>query len=81
MSGPGFDLAAALGYSEPEKAAAVETREIDFEALVRPMEDRMMRAIWRVVRDREACQDALQDALTVIWRKREPWPGIPSRRP
>src|SRR5512136_1913978 len=34
------------------------------------MEPRLMRTIWRIVRRREAAEDALQDALTVIWRKR-----------
>lgn len=71
MSWPGFDLPAALGYSGPERAAAVETREFDYETLVRPLEDRMMRSIWRIVRDRDACEDALQDALAVIWKKRD----------
>ncbi len=45
--------------------------EPDFEALIRPMESRMMHSIWRIVRQREAAEDALQDALTVIWKKRE----------
>jgi RNA polymerase sigma factor (sigma-70 family) len=30
-----------------------------------------MRSIWRIVRHREAAEDALQDALAVIWKKRE----------
>jgi RNA polymerase sigma factor (sigma-70 family) len=70
VAGPGFDLPAALRYIGPERAAAVETREFDYDVLVRPMEGRMMRSIWRIVRQREAAEDALQDALTVIWKKR-----------
>jgi RNA polymerase sigma-70 factor (ECF subfamily) len=31
----------------------------------------MMRSIWRIVRQREAAEDALQDALAVIWKKRD----------
>jgi len=38
--------------------------------MVRPLENRMMRSIWRIVRQREAAEDALQDALALIWRKR-----------
>ena len=53
------------------KAAAMEYREFDYDSLVRPLEPRMMRSIWRIVRQREAAEDALQDALTIIWRKRE----------
>lgn len=71
MSGSGIDSPATLSYSGPERAVAVEAREFDYQALVRPLEDRMMRTIWRIVRDREACQDALQDALAVIWKKRD----------
>ena len=71
MAGPGFDLPAALDYIVPERAAAVETREFDYETLVRPLEPRMMRAIWRIVHQKEAAEDALQDALASIWKKRD----------
>ncbi|HSA94871.1 MAG TPA: RNA polymerase sigma factor [Acidobacteriota bacterium] len=68
--GSGFDLPAAVDYIVPERAADVGTREFDYDILVRPMEPRLMRTIWRIVRRREAAEDALQDALTVIWKKR-----------
>jgi RNA polymerase sigma factor (sigma-70 family) len=68
---PGFDSPAVLDYIVPERAAAVENRDLDYDLLVRPMEGRMMRSIWRIVRHREAAEDALQDALAVIWKKRE----------
>lgn len=55
----------------PEGAAAVESRDFDYDVLVRPVEGRMMRSIWRIVRHREAAEDALQDALAVIWKKRD----------
>jgi len=29
----------------------------------------MLRAIWRVTRDADLAEDALQDALTILWRK------------
>ncbi len=45
--------------------------EFDYDVFVRPLEGRMMRAIWRIVREREAAEDALQDALTIIWKKRD----------
>ena len=70
MPGPGFDSPAVLDYIVPERAAAVDNRDFDYDLLVRPAEPRMMRTIWRIVRHREAAEDALQDALTVIWRKR-----------
>jgi RNA polymerase sigma-70 factor, ECF subfamily len=68
---PGVDSPAALDYIVPQRAAAVDIREFDYDVLIRPMEDRMMRSIWRIVRQREAAEDALQDALTVIWKKRD----------
>ena len=71
MPGPGFDLPAALGYIVPERAAAVAIREFDYDVLVRPMEPRLMRTIWRIVRQKEAAEDALQDALAAIWKKRD----------
>lgn len=51
-------------------ADAMASREFDYDAIVRPLEPRMMRSIWRIVRERQAAEDALQDALTVVWRKR-----------
>ena len=71
VPGPGFDLPTALDYIVPESADAVQTRGFDFDSLVRPMEPRMMRAIWRIVRQKEAAEDALQDALAAIWKKRD----------
>jgi RNA polymerase sigma-70 factor, ECF subfamily len=35
------------------------------------MESRMMRSIWRIIRQKEAAEDALQDALALIWKKRD----------
>lgn len=41
-----------------------------FEQLILPIHHRMMRSIWRVVRNAETAEDTYQDALTTIWRKR-----------
>lgn len=48
----------------------MDSREFNYDDLVRPLEGRMMRSIWRIVRRKEAAEDALQDALAAIWRKR-----------
>ncbi len=71
MPVPAVDSPAVLDYSVSERAAVPEDRAFDYDLLVRPMEGRMMRTIWRIVRHREAAEDALQDALTVVWKKRE----------
>jgi len=70
VPGPGFDLPAAVNYIVPE-GEAMAVREFDYDELVRPLESRMMRTIWRIVRQREAAEDALQDALATIWKKRD----------
>jgi RNA polymerase sigma-70 factor (ECF subfamily) len=42
-----------------------------YDQLIAPMESKMMRTIWRVVRQRDHAEDTLQDALAIIWRKRD----------
>ena len=64
-------LAVTADIRRPVEAAAMENREFDYDGLVRPMESRMMRSIWRIVRQKEAAEDALQEALAVIWKKRD----------
>ena len=39
-------------------------RQLAYERLIAPIETRMIRTIWGIVRDREEAQDALQEALT-----------------
>ena len=41
-----------------------------YDELIAPLEATMMRSIWRVVRNAELAEDCLQDALTIIWKKR-----------
>jgi len=61
----------------PRPAVAVraeppsKTKSSFYDELIRPLEDRMMRSIWRVVRDAGAAEDVLQEALVVIWKKRD----------
>lgn len=41
-----------------------------YDELIAPLEATMMRSIWRIVRKADLAEDCLQDALTVIWKKR-----------
>ena len=41
-----------------------------YDAIIQPIEDAMMACVWRITQNRENAQDALQEALAVIWRKR-----------
>lgn len=66
----GIDLTASLKYIVPVESAEMGNPEFDYDALVKPLEPRMMRTIWRIVREGPAAEDALQDALAVIWKKR-----------
>ncbi len=43
--------------------------KLHYENLIKPIETRMMRSIWRIVRHTEAAEDTMQDALTIIWRR------------
>jgi RNA polymerase sigma factor (sigma-70 family) len=40
-----------------------------YRRLIVPMEDRMMRTVWRIVRDPEEAKDTLQDVMARIWKK------------
>jgi RNA polymerase sigma factor (sigma-70 family) len=61
-----------------ERKATLESREVSvteddrttYDELIAPLESRMTRSIWRVVRDPDLAEDCLQDALAVIWKKR-----------
>jgi RNA polymerase sigma-70 factor, ECF subfamily len=44
-----------------------------YETIIGPIEDRMIRAIWRIVRDAHDAEDAMQNALATIWKR---WPRV-----
>jgi RNA polymerase sigma factor (sigma-70 family) len=41
----------------------------DYERLIQPIEDRMIRSVWRIVRDPNDFDDAFQEALAAIWKR------------
>jgi RNA polymerase sigma-70 factor, ECF subfamily len=47
----------------------MDQRQLAYERLIAPLETRMIRTIWGIVRDRAEAQDALQEALATIWRR------------
>jgi len=47
----------------------MDQRQLAYERLIAPIETRLIRTIWGIVREPADAQDALQDALTVIWRR------------
>jgi RNA polymerase sigma factor (sigma-70 family) len=42
-----------------------------YACFIAPLEKRMMRTIWRIVRDADRARDVLQESLVTIWRRRE----------
>jgi len=40
----------------------------EYDRLIAPIQDRMMRCVWRIVRDPVDAEDAFQDALLSIWK-------------
>ena len=40
-----------------------------YDRIVRPIEDRMIRSIWRIVRNPQDAEDALQDALLLLSKR------------
>ena len=44
-------------------------RHQEYERLIAPIENRMMRAVWRVLRDPNEVEDAFQEALLTVWKR------------
>ncbi len=43
---------------------------LDYERIIEPIEDRMIRSIWRITRNAQDAEDAMQNALLAIWNRR-----------
>jgi RNA polymerase sigma-70 factor (ECF subfamily) len=46
-------------------------RQREYERLIAPIEDRMMRVVWRVSGNPDDAEDALQEALLTVWKRWE----------
>lgn len=44
-------------------------RQQEYERLIAPIEDRMMRAVWRILRSPDDADDAFQEALLAVWKR------------
>lgn len=54
------------------------TENVSYEELIAPVRERMMRIIWRIVRDPDEAEDTMQEALTLIWKKLDRFSGHPN---
>jgi len=61
FDGPRTRAGLAEGFLTDDKAL--------YERLIGPLESQMMRCVWRIVRHPDLAEDALQDALLIIWKK------------
>jgi RNA polymerase sigma factor (sigma-70 family) len=66
-----------LGKRRGLVAIAMNDRQQTYDRVVRPIEDRMIRSIWRIVRNPQDAEDAMQDALVIVLKQ---WDRI-SRHP
>jgi RNA polymerase sigma-70 factor, ECF subfamily len=41
-----------------------------YERFIEPIEDRMIRSVWRITRNAQDAEDAMQTALLVVWKRR-----------
>lgn len=41
----------------------------DYDSLIKPIENKMMRSVWRIVRDGDDFEDAFQEALATVWKR------------
>ena len=44
-------------------------QDSEYERLIEPIEDRMIQSIWRITRDPDDADDALQAALVTVWKR------------
>ncbi len=51
------------------KEETLQRQHSDYERLIAPVEERMLRAVWGVTQNAEDAEEALQEALTVVWRR------------
>jgi RNA polymerase sigma factor (sigma-70 family) len=49
-----------------------------YDRIIGPLEDRMIRSIWRIVGNAQDAEDAMQDALLIIWKRWEHVKSHPS---
>jgi RNA polymerase sigma-70 factor (ECF subfamily) len=49
-----------------------------YEQIIEPIEDRMIRSVWRITRNAQDAEDAMQNALVQIWKRRNRISSHPS---
>jgi RNA polymerase sigma-70 factor (ECF subfamily) len=52
--------------------------ERNYENLIEPIEEKMIRSVWRITRNPDDADDAMQEALTVVWKRLDKIRGHPN---
>jgi RNA polymerase sigma factor (sigma-70 family) len=63
------DLLDKHGWMGLSEEIFLKEEKLFFEQLIEPVENQMIRSIWRIVRDPEMAKDVLQDSLAKIWKR------------
>ncbi|MCF0198878.1 MAG: RNA polymerase sigma factor [Bacteroidaceae bacterium] len=51
-------------------------KELNFQADLLPLKDKLFRLAWRITLDRAEAEDIVQDTLIRVWTQREEWSAI-----
>jgi len=52
-----------------EEKDSMNGQHQEYEQLIAPIEGRMIRAVWRIIRDPNEVEDAFQEALLTVWKR------------
>lgn len=47
----------------------MDGRQSEYDSLIKPIEDKMIRSVWRIVHDADDFEDAFQEALATVWKR------------
>lgn len=47
----------------------MDINSVDYDRLILPIEQQMIRSVWRILRNSDDADDVFQDALTIVWKK------------
>jgi RNA polymerase sigma-70 factor (ECF subfamily) len=57
------------GDNSQRRGIHLDSELSSYDALIRPIQDQMLRSIWRITQVAEDAEDALQESLILIWKR------------
>jgi RNA polymerase sigma-70 factor (ECF subfamily) len=58
-----------MAATQPHSRCPLGSQPSGYDNVLRPIQDQMLRSIWRITRVVEDAEDALQESLTIIWKR------------